>query len=143
VNIRRARPGDAFAIRTLLGDLGYAPDPRAAAETVTQVIRHPEACVFVAAEGQDVLGYIAVSYRPQIRLGGLLASIDELVVARVHVGRGIGTQLLDAALSHARGLRCRRIELHQNRQRESYRRGFYLRRGFVEVNSAVLRLELS
>ena len=142
VAIRRARPGDALAIRALLSELGYTPVPRDAAETVTQVIRHPEAAVFVAVEGLEVIGYVAMSHRPQARLGGMLASIDELVVASKVRSQKIGTQLLDAAVAHARSLRCRRVELHTSRTRESYQRRFYADRGFTEVDSAVMRIDL-
>jgi len=140
--IRRARPGDAAAIRGLLAELGYSPDPRAVLETVAHVVRHPEAVVFVATEGLDIIGYVAMSHRPQMRLGGLLASVDELVVATPRRGERIGGALLDAVIAHARALRCRRIEVQQSRSRLSYRRKFYLQHGFVEAESALLRLEL-
>jgi N-acetylglutamate synthase-like GNAT family acetyltransferase len=142
--VRRARPGDAFAIRRLLRELGYDPgDARAADETMAQVVRHPEAAVFVAVDGVEVIGYVAMSHRPQMRLGGRLASIDELVVATARRGEGCGTQLLDAAIAHARSLHCVRIDVQQGRKRESYERSFYRKRGFVEVDSALLRIELS
>src|SRR5207244_8656062 len=109
--VRRARPGDALGLRKLLRELGYEPgDARASDETIAQVVRHPEAAVFVAVEGVEVVGYVALSHRPQMRLGGRLASVDELVVTDARRGDGIGTQLLDAALAHARSLHCVRIE---------------------------------
>ena len=141
--MRRARPGDALGLRRLLRELGYEPrDPRATDETIAQVVRHPEAAVFVAVEGIDVLGYIALSHRPQMRLGGRLASIDELVVSEGHRGTGVGTRLLDAAITHARSLHCVRLEVEQRRSRDSYGRRFYQERGLAEVDSAVMRIEL-
>jgi GNAT superfamily N-acetyltransferase len=125
----------------LLKQLGYAPDERAFDETFAQVVRHPEAAVFVATDGLHVVGYLALSQRPQIRLGGRIATIDELVVSEERRGEGIGSALLEAALALARGLGCRRVELTTARGRESYTRGFYARHGFVEADSAVLRLE--
>ena len=142
LTVRRARPGDAVAIRALLEQLGYTPDPRLANETITQVVRHPEAAVFVAVEGLQVVGFLAMSHRPQIRLGGLLASIDELVVSSQRRAQGIGSTLLETALAHARSLHCRRVELHTNKARESYKRQFYVQRGFKEVGSALLRIDL-
>jgi N-acetylglutamate synthase-like GNAT family acetyltransferase len=142
IAVRRARPGDALAIRKLLRELGYAADSRATDETVSQVVKHPEAAVFVASEGIDVVGYLALSIRPQMRLAGLLASVDELVVAQARRGAGVGTMLLDAGIAHAKSLQCRRIEVLQTRARESYQRRFYTERKFEEVDSAVLRIEL-
>jgi N-acetylglutamate synthase-like GNAT family acetyltransferase len=78
-----------------------------------------------------------------MRLAGLLASVDELVVTSSRRQEGIGGMLLDAAVGHARSLQCRRIEVLQRRARESYARRFYQERDFVEVDSAVLRIDLS
>ena len=142
VTVRRARPGDALSVRRLLRDLGYPSESRATDETVAQVIKHPENGIFVAVEGLTVVGYVAVSLRPQMRLAGLLASIDELVVAEGRRGEQVGSQLLDSAVAHARKLHCRRVEVLTSRARESYRRRFYERRGFQEVDSAVLRIDL-
>ena len=97
INVRRARPGDASHVFALVEQLGYAPDHRGFDETFAQVVRHPEAAVYVAAEGLRVIGYLSMSQRPQIRLGGRAASIDELVVDERGRGEGVGTALLDAA----------------------------------------------
>ena len=144
LTVRRARPGDALAIRRLVRELGYElGDSRASDETMAQVVRHPEAAVFVAVDGVDVIGYVALSHRPQMRLGGRLATIDELVITESRRGVGIGTQLLDAAIAHARSLHCVRIEAQQRRSRESFERRYYQDRGFVEVDSATMRVELA
>ncbi|MCB9565098.1 MAG: GNAT family N-acetyltransferase [Kofleriaceae bacterium] len=139
LELRRARPGDAAGVGALVEQLGYASDGRGFTETFTQVVRHPEAAVFVIAEGVRVVGYVAVSHRPQIHLGGRLATIDELAVDADHRGQGLGSFLLDQALELARGLGCVRIEVSTRRSRDSYARGFYVRHGFVEADSALLR----
>ena len=142
VNVRRARPGDASHVFALVEQLGYTPDHRGFDETFAQVVRHPEAAVYVAVEGLRVIGYLSMSQRPQIRLGHRAANIDELAVEESRRGDGIGTALLDAAISYARGLGCKRVDLTTSRTRQSYERGFYVAHGFTEVDSAVLRFEL-
>jgi len=142
VNVRRARPGDASHVFALVEQLGYAPDHRGFDETFAQVVRHPEAAVYVAVEGLRVIGYLSMSQRPQIRLGGRAASIDELIIDERRRGDGIGTALLDAAISYARGLGCKRVDLTTSRARQSYERGFYVAHGFTEVDSALMRMEL-
>jgi GNAT superfamily N-acetyltransferase len=129
-------------VLALCRQLGYQPDERSFDETFAQVVRHPEAVVFIAFDGPRVLGYLALSQRPQIRLGGRVACIDELCVDEDRRGLGIGSALLSAALDHARGIGCCRIQVDTTRTRESYERSFYTERGFVEVNSALLRCEL-
>ena len=107
---RRARPGDAPGVRALVEQLGHTPDPRGFTETFTQVIRHPEAAVVVLTEGVRVVAYVAVSHRPQIHLGGRVATIDELVVDASCAGQGLGAFLVDHAMEVARGLACVRID---------------------------------
>jgi len=141
VMVRRARPGDAAAVLQLVHQLGYTPDERSYDETFAQVVRHPEAAVFVATEGPRVIGYLALSHRPQIRLGHRAAVIDELAVDESRRGDGIGTALLSAAIDYARSIGCKRVELHSRRSRESYQRGFYASHGFVEIDSALMRLD--
>jgi GNAT superfamily N-acetyltransferase len=141
VMVRRARPGDASAVLQLVQQLGYTPDERGYDEIFAQASRHPEAAVFVAVEGPRVVGYLALSHRPQIRLGARVADLDELVVDASRRGEGIGSALLQAAIEYSRGIGCKRIDLHTRRARESYHRGFYVGHGFREVDSAVLRLD--
>jgi GNAT superfamily N-acetyltransferase len=139
IALRRARPGDATGVRALVELLGPAPDPRAFTETFNQVARHPEAAVFVLAEGVRVVGYLAVSHRPQIRLGGRVATIDELVIAPEHARRGLGSTLLDQALELARGLGCVRIEVSIARSERDVARAFLAKHRFVELDDVVLR----
>jgi GNAT superfamily N-acetyltransferase len=142
LTVRRARPGDSAPVLALIHQLGYQPDERSYDEVFAQVVRHPEAAVFVATEGLRIVGYLALSHRPQARLGGRLACIDELAVESSRRGSGVGSALLNAALDYARSIGCQRLELNTRRTRESFQRGFYAGHGFVEVDSAVMRLIL-
>jgi N-acetylglutamate synthase-like GNAT family acetyltransferase len=49
--------------------------------------------------------------------------------------------LLEQAKGIARHSGCRRLELLTNRSRKSYRREFYVKNGFTEADSAVMRIE--
>jgi GNAT superfamily N-acetyltransferase len=139
IALRRARPGDATGVRVLVELFGPAPDPRTFTETFTQVARHPEAAVLVLTEGVRVVGYLALSHRPQIRLGGRVATIDELVIAPDFARRGLGSTLLENALELARGLACVRIEVAIARTPELVAREFLAKHGFVAVDDVVLR----
>ncbi|HEV8324554.1 MAG TPA: GNAT family N-acetyltransferase [Myxococcota bacterium] len=145
VKIREARPGDAKPVLDLLPALGYqVPDGASSRyfDVFANAVAHPEVTVYVAVDGLAILGFVSLALHHQIRLGGRTASIDELVVHPDRRGQGLGRRLLDAALERARQMRCLRVEVHTNRQRDSYRRGFYAARGFVEADSALLRLTL-
>ena len=140
--IRRAVPSDATALLALLHELGYELDGDAHARTFALVLAHPEIRVLVAEDASGrVVGVLSLSHRPQLRLGGTLVTVDELVVAQGARGSGVGRALLDHARSVAAELGAKRLELLTNRTRESYLRGFYTKNGFVEVASAVMRLK--
>jgi N-acetylglutamate synthase-like GNAT family acetyltransferase len=141
-SVRVARSSDAPALLDLLRELGYGDvDSKARFDSIEAVLRHPEMRVLVAdGEHGRIVGMLALSHRPQLRLGGTLVTIDELVVTARERGCGVGRALLERAKALAAELGACRLELHTNRTRESYLRGFYAKNGFMEVNSAVMRL---
>ena len=76
-----------------------------------------------------------------MRLAGCMVTIDELVVTAGARGAGIGARMLELAKAEAARVGARRLELHTARRRASYERGFYVKNGFAEVDSAVMRWE--
>jgi N-acetylglutamate synthase-like GNAT family acetyltransferase len=141
--VRPAALSDTDALFELLRELGYdALDRSAYDDAFGSVLSHPEMRIFVAQnESGRLIGMLALSHRPQLRLGGTLVTIDELVVTEDTRARGVGRALLDRAKDLAKELGARRIELLTNRTRESYARGFYTKNGFTEANSAVMRMK--
>jgi GNAT superfamily N-acetyltransferase len=141
--IRSANGSDRQAIFNLMAELGY-PDLSQArfAETYEKVLNHSAMKVIVAEDDTGaIVGMASVSIRPQLRLTSDLVTIDELVVAGRARGAGVGRALLDHAKAIAEELGAGRLELETNRARESYRREFYVKNGFVEANSAVMRID--
>jgi N-acetylglutamate synthase-like GNAT family acetyltransferase len=142
VSLRRADANDCDAARVLIGELGYGGHDRETfARGFTAALADAAQAVFVAERDTKVVGLLTISWRPQVRLAGLVVSIDELVVTEGARGLGIGARLLDVAKSEATRLGARRTELHTQRTRVSYTRGFYAKHGFVEIDSAVMRWE--
>jgi GNAT superfamily N-acetyltransferase len=141
--IRRAARHDAAHAYRLLGALGYPDLDQAEFTNVFDALLADDTAVILIAlssSGQAV-GLASLSYRPQLRLAGTLVTLDEFVIAEEARGRGVGRALLDEVKRVARSLGARRLELETSRRRESYQRGFYLKNGFVEVDSAVMRLK--
>jgi N-acetylglutamate synthase-like GNAT family acetyltransferase len=140
--IRRARVEDAGELRALVEELGYAGlDPAAFAAGLARVLEAEGQSVWVAETEGRVVGFVSVSCRPQLRLGAAVATIDEIVVAEAARGSGVGTELLEQARCEAARGGAVRLELHTQRARTSYARGFYAKNGFVEIDSAVMRSE--
>lgn len=142
LSIRPATESDLPAAFKLMAELGY-PDLSIArfAEAYSSVQKHPAMTLIVAEEGGEVVGLASISLRPQLRLAADLITIDELVVADSARGLGVGRALLEHVKAMAATLGARRLELETNRARESYRRAFYIKNGFTEADSAVMRIE--
>lgn len=143
INIRPIERSDFDAAYDLMVALGYPSLGRDDfARAFAAVLEHSEMLVLVAeAPDRGVVGLASISHRPQLRLGGRIATIDEFVVADGARGGGVGRALLARAKTEAARLGARRLELTTNRGRESYRRGFYRQNGLVEADSAVMRLD--
>jgi N-acetylglutamate synthase-like GNAT family acetyltransferase len=143
IRIRLATEQDVESAFRLMAQLGY-PDLslHMFSETYHSVLRHPAMSVIVCeGDNGEVVGLATISRRPQLRLTGYLITIDEFVVADNARGRGVGRALLDHIKAMARKAGVRRLELNTTRARESYRRAFYIKNGFREADSAVMRIE--
>jgi len=108
--VRLARRGDGEQLGVLLAELGHGGAGDTA--TVHWVLSHPEIEVHVAADVSDrPLGLLSFSHRPQLRLSGRVATIDELVVLPSARRQGVGRALVKRALERARVLSVKRVEL--------------------------------
>lgn len=137
--VRAARRGDAEGIAALLKELGYATP--ADVNTVNWVISHPEMEIFVAGDPQDrPVGMVTLSHRPQLRMKGRIATIDELVVTSSWRKKGVGRALLHRAIERAKVLSVKRLELVTHTSRGDFPKAFYEAAGFTEADVAVLRL---
>ena len=108
--IRQARRGDGAQLGSLLAELGHSGAGDTG--TVHWVLSHPEIEVYVAADAQDrPIGLVSLSHRPQLRLSGRIATLDELVVSAAWRRQGVGRALVQRALERARVLSVKRVEL--------------------------------
>jgi len=108
--VRLARRGDGEQLGLLLAELGHSGAGDTG--TVHWVLSHPEIEVHVAADGGDhPLGLVSFSHRPQLRLSGRIATIDELVVLPSARRQGVGRALMQRALERARVLSVKRVDL--------------------------------
>jgi len=128
--IRRARRGDVEALSTLLRELGYTEGSDT--QTVHWVTSHPEIEIFVACDPQDrPVGMLSLSHRPQLRLRGRIATVDELVVTEPWRRRGVGRALLLHAIERARVLSVKRMELASRQESGPDTARFFEACGFV------------
>jgi GNAT superfamily N-acetyltransferase len=138
--LREATCADVTSARALVRELGYGElDEPTFAQVFGAVLGDPSQQVWLAEQNGAIAGLMSLTIKPQIRLAGFVVTIDELVVTEASRGEGVGAKLLDLAKTEALRVRARRLELHTARGRPSYERGFYVKNGFTEVDSAVMR----
>ena len=112
VTIRPATPEDAPALVPLIAVLGR----EVPASAVRELIGNDQALkVLVAQDGDAVgaplLGVLAITHTRMLHRVQREARITTLAVAAASQGRGIGRQLVEAAIQQARDWHCGRLEL--------------------------------
>jgi GNAT superfamily N-acetyltransferase len=123
-------------VKTLLAELSLPAD----ASTFTWVIQHPEMKVLVATDVLDkAIGLVALSHRPQIQVAGRVVTIDLLVVAAQARRKGVGRQLLEAAVKEARVFAAKQVDVRLAATDEGGR-AFLTRCGFGALEETIYRL---
>ncbi len=118
------------ALSALLRELGFSEGSDT--QTVHWVTSHPEIEIFVACDAQDrPVGMLSLSHRPQLRLRGRIATVDELVVTEPWRRRGVGRALLLHAIERAKVLSVKRLELASRTDAGPEAVRFYEACGFV------------
>ena len=113
VTIRAATVLDAPALTLLVRDLGYPAEPDLVAAALGPLLEEPGCAVLVAVdETRGILGLVALSSHPVLRLQGVAGRIEELVVRPDARAGGLGTKLLQ----YAKGLavECRPAALRDD-----------------------------
>ncbi len=142
-SFRTARHEDLGAVAILLQHLGYPMTPSKVHESLSNVLRDPGIHVVVATSADDeIIGLMTLRLFPALRLAGFQLSIEEMVVAPEYRDQGIGRQFLQYAFGYAQQKRVVRLEVLSSNQRESARRGFYIKNGFTLAESQVYRMQL-
>jgi RimJ/RimL family protein N-acetyltransferase len=121
IGVRPAEPADAADLVALASAVGREPGDwllttdnwRSVSDErryLRAVRRHADAAVFVALDGDEIVGRLSVARDPH-PASAHVADIG-LIVAASHRRRGIGRLLLDTAVAWARGSGIRKLELH-------------------------------
>lgn len=144
VFVRKAGMKDLPAIAEILFELGYPQTNFGELQKICELIlNQKDQIVFVAEDQEGAEGFISCSIKHQLRLCGSSLEIDELCVRTRKRGTGIGKLLLNEVKVFAQSIHCKRMVLSTSKKRDSYARGFYVKNGFVESDSALMKLNLS
>jgi GNAT superfamily N-acetyltransferase len=148
MHIDQATAADIPALSELLSILfaqeaEFAPDSVAQAAGLALIIGNPEAGVVLAARtGGVIVGMVNLLFTVSTALGSRVALLEDMVVLPQMRGAGIGSRLLEQAISLARVRSCKRITLLTDRVNDSAQR-FYAKHGFVASSMLPMRLSLA
>ena len=144
---RLATSADLPALVELLGVLfaqeaEFAPDRAAQARGLAAILDAPGVgAILVAEDDGAVLGMVSLLWTVSTALGARVGLLEDMVVTPGARGRGVGGQLLEAAIAHARAAGCRRLTLLTDADNAGAQR-FYRRRGFGASPMLPFRLAL-
>jgi len=133
--IRKAKKPDLPAIRRLLAELVNAMDDtecidmRVAPKVWERLLRDARSRFLVATSGGAPVGLIHFTLRQTVLHLSPSGMIDELVVSKEYQRKGIGRQLVLAAIETCRELGCCEVEVSTERTNLKARR-FYRECGF-------------
>jgi GNAT superfamily N-acetyltransferase len=137
ITVRTAEAGDAGAIASLCGQLGYPSTSEDIERRLAETAGDPAAAVLVAHSGCDgVIGWVHVRALHLITRDAC-AEIGGLVVDEARRGRGIGTRLMAAAEEWSRSQGLGTLRLRSNVIRDEAH-AFYRGQGFASSKTSLL-----
>jgi GNAT superfamily N-acetyltransferase len=139
--VRDARITDVGRISALMAASHVMPAPVGSASGATDLLRQlvylPNAAVLVADARRMIVGATVLALRPSVRAGGMVGTVDVLVVDPAYAAAGVATSLLGEALRSARNKGCVAVEAVPPRDHADLQRWTDL--GFTEDGPRILR----
>ena len=120
----------------------FTPDRHRQQQGLRQIISQPGlGRIFVLRYTDKLVGMVSVLFSISTALGGRVAVLEDMVVHPEARGSGLGTALLQHAITFAQVAGCLRISLLTDTDNTDALR-FYARQGFVPSQMKTLRLAL-
>jgi GNAT superfamily N-acetyltransferase len=134
--IRQATQKDIVAVLDLYAqpglDDGQVLPEEAAQEVFAQFSRYPNYRLFVALDGDTVVGTYALLVMHNLAHRGMPSAIaEDVVVTADRQGLGIGRHMMAHAVAEARAAGCYKLALSSNRKR-TQAHAFYESLGFAQ-----------
>lgn len=136
LQIRQATQKDIASVLDLYAqpdlDDGQMLSQEAAQEVFAQFSRYPNYRLFVALDGDTVVGTYALLVMHNLAHRGMPSAIaEDVVVAADRQGQGIGRHMMAHAVAEARAAGCYKLALSSNRKR-TQAHAFYESLGFAQ-----------
>ncbi|MBU3540448.1 GNAT family N-acetyltransferase [Polynucleobacter sp. UB-Tiil-W10] len=136
-------PGLTELLKTLFEqEAEFEPNSEAQSSALSKIISDPKiGIVLIAKDNEKIFGMVNLLFTESTALGSTVAIIEDMIVLSAFRGEGIGSQLIDYAISEAKNVGCKRITLLtdiDNPQAQS----FYQKKGFMKSKMTPYRLLL-
>ncbi len=142
--VRQARITDVDRLFALCVEMGVAPGPGTPLDAVgllRQLVYMPNASVFVAESGHQIVGGTVLGLRPSVRSGGFIGTVDVLVVARGHSLDRVADPLIEEVMNSARRKGCPAVEITLTD--DPAMRACWVRHGFAPAAANTYRVEIA
>jgi GNAT superfamily N-acetyltransferase len=123
-------------------EMEFKPDAEAQERGLRAIVTNPDVgIILVARHNEKVIGMVNMLFTVSTALGGRVALLEDMVVLPSQRGSGIGSRLLNAAISTAREHHCQRMTLLTDNDNTTAH-GFYERHGFTRSPMLPFRRKL-
>jgi GNAT superfamily N-acetyltransferase len=120
----------------------FQPNSEAQRKALSKIILDSKiGIVLVARNDEKILGMVNLLFTESTALGSKVAILEDMVVLPASRGKGIGSQLIDFAISEAKNEGCKRITLLTDIE-NAQAQYFYLKKGFLKSRMMPYRLLL-
>ena len=130
-------------LRTLFEqEAEFEPNSETQRKALSKIILDPKiGIILVARDDEKILGMINLLFTESTALGSKVANLEDMVVLAKSRGEGIGSKLIDHAISEAKKEGCKRITLLTDIE-NTKAQSFYQKKGFVKSKMTPYRLLL-
>ena len=120
----------------------FEPNSEIQSKALSKIILDPKiGIILIAKEDDKILGLVNLLFTESTALGSKVALLEDMVVLSSSRGRGLGSQLIDYAISEAKKANCKRITLLTD-IKNTKAQSFYQKKGFVKSKMTPYRLLL-
>ena len=133
---------DAYSMAGILQEIGWSEKRNnmardEVADPIKTLIDHalndPDGhTMYVATEGDKVIGFTNVHWVPFIMLGSVEGYVSDVFVSPSASGRGAGKKLIETVIKEGKERDAYRLMLTNGKDKPSYIRGFYNKLGWTE-----------